>query len=247
MAKDTDYQCAHSVKNLFLQKISNSPTLMKLQLPKDWQQLLKATLNANEFSTLEAAVALAYQHGQCYPPANLIFEAFNLCGFQTAKVVILGQDPYHSAGQAHGLSFSVPMGQKLPPSLKNIFKELKTDIPAFEVPFSGDLSGWAQQGVLLLNAVLSVEAAKPGSHRALGWEWFTDQVIAALSREKETMVFMLWGNYAHTKIPLIDANKHLILKAAHPSPLARGAFFGSKHFSACNAYLKKHALPEIIW
>lgn len=247
MAKDTDYQCAHSVKNLFLQKISNSPKLMKLQLPKDWQQLLKTTLETQEFRTLEMAVDQAYHQNTCYPPAQLIFEAFNLCGFASAKVVILGQDPYHGVGQAHGLSFSVPMGQKMPPSLKNIFKELKTDIPAFEVPFSGDLSAWAQQGVLLLNALLSVEASKPGSHRALGWEWFTNQVITSLSREKENMVFMLWGNYAHTKIPLIDANKHLILKAAHPSPLARGAFFGCKHFSACNAFLNKHALPEITW
>ena len=220
---------------------------MKFQLPDDWQQMLKASLEVEEFRTLDAAVDDAYRQHVCYPPNTLIFEAFRLCPVAAAKVVILGQDPYHGAGQAHGLSFSVPIGQKLPPSLKNIFKELQTDVPAFEMPFSGDLSAWAQQGVLLLNAVLTVEASKPGSHRPLGWEWFTDQVITTLSREKENLVFMLWGNYAHTKMPLIDTNKHLILKAAHPSPLARGAFFGSKHFSACNAYLKKHALPEIIW
>lgn len=247
MPKDTEYQSAYGVKNLFLQKISNSPKLMNLQLPIDWQEMLTVTLNADAFKSLETAVIQAYNQQLCYPPSNLLFEAFRLCSFENTKVVLLGQDPYHGAGQAHGLSFSVPMGQKMPPSLKNIFKELKSDVPNFEIPFSGDLSSWATQGVLLLNAILSVEAGKPGSHRTLGWEWFTDQIITTLSQEKNNLVFMLWGNFAHSKIPLIDASKHMVLTAAHPSPLARGAFFGSKHFSACNAYLRKNNCKEIVW
>jgi uracil-DNA glycosylase len=181
-----------------------------------------------------------------YPAKEHVFEAFNLCAWEEVKVVILGQDPYHNPGQANGLSFSVPEGMKIPPSLVNIFKEIKTDLRIQND--QGNLSAWAAQGVLLLNAILTVNENEPASHRKAGWEAFTDEVIQKLSREKCHLVFMLWGNFAQSKAKLIDGNKHLILEAAHPSPLsAYRGFFGCKHFSKANAYLKVHGLAEIEW
>jgi uracil-DNA glycosylase len=182
-----------------------------------------------------------------YPPSGLVFNALNLCPFDTIKVVIMGQDPYHGAGQAHGLCFSVNDGVKQPPSLRNIFKELQADIEGFSPPESGNLQAWALQGVLLLNSVLTVAASSPGSHRSFGWEKFTDAVINAVSSRKDHAVFMLWGAYAISKEPLIDQQKHLVLKAAHPSPLAGGAFFGCRHFSKANSYLVEHGVAPINW
>jgi uracil-DNA glycosylase len=176
-----------------------------------------------------------------------LFNALQLCPLSSLKVVIIGQDPYHGAGQANGLSFSVNDGIKVPPSLQNIFKELKTDIPGFEIPTSGNLEAWAKQGILMLNAVLTVQAGLPGSHKKYGWQNFTDAIIKLISDKKQHVVFLLWGNYAITKSELIDSNKHLVLTAAHPSPLARGAFFGSKHFSKTNNYLTANGLTPVNW
>lgn len=216
-------------------------------LPKDWQNLLKSEFSEAYFQSLQKFLEQEYLQAKIiYPPRPYIFRAFELCHFQDLKVVIIGQDPYHGPGQAHGLSFSVNDGVKLPPSLKNIFIELKADLN-IDIPFTGNLTHWAQQGVLLLNAILTVEAGKPGSHRLKGWETFTDALIKLISSEKEHVVFLLWGNYAIEKANLIDESKHLVLKAAHPSPLARGAFFGSKHFSKTNAYLQKQGLSQIQW
>lgn len=181
-----------------------------------------------------------------YPPEELIFRAFELTPFDKVKVLVLGQDPYHNPGQAMGLSFSVPAGMKAPPSLKNIFKEMESDL-GIKMSGATDLTAWAEQGVLLLNAVLSVRANEPASHTALGWQKFTDKVISTLSREKEGLVFMLWGNYARSKAPLIDSSRHLVLQAAHPSPLARGAFFGCRHFSKANLYLEERGEKAIDW
>ena len=183
-----------------------------------------------------------------YPSNNLIFNAFEHTPFNAVKVVILGQDPYHGARQAHGLSFSVQTGIGLPPSLQNIFKELQTDIPGFDFPSHGDLTYWADQGVLLLNATLTVEASKPGSHQKKGWEIFTDQVISELSSQRTGLIFLLWGKYAQAKEALIDNSKHYILKAAHPSPFsAHAGFFGCKHFSKAYEYLKRMGQREIDW
>lgn len=182
-----------------------------------------------------------------YPFELNVFKAFELCEFDKLSVVILGQDPYHGDGQAHGLSFSVPEGQALPPSLRNIFKELYDDL---HIPISknGNLESWAKQGVLLLNSILTVERNKPGSHRNIGWEKITDQVIQLISQRKENLVFILWGNFAINKLRLIDQSKHLVLTAAHPSPLsAYKGFFGCRHFSKANAYLKRHNKPIISW
>jgi uracil-DNA glycosylase len=198
------------------------------------------------FLQLNDFVTSAYSKLIIYPPQQLIFNAFNLCPFENVKVVLIGQDPYHGAGQANGLCFSVNDGMALPPSLRNIFKELKTDMNA-DIPFSGNLEKWAKEGVLMLNTILTVENAKPGSHKNKGWETFTDHIIKLISDQKEHVVFLLWGNYAFEKEKLIDASKHLILKAAHPSPLARGAFFGSKPFSKTNTYLKENGINEIDW
>ncbi len=182
-----------------------------------------------------------------YPPGSLIFNAFNQTPFDKVKVIILGQDPYHGEGQAHGLSFSVPDGIKPPPSLVNIFKELQSDLQ-IPIPQSGNLSHWAQQGVFLLNAMLTVESNQSASHQKIGWQYFTDAAIKQLSEKKEHLVFLLWGKFAQQKKELIDANKHLILEAAHPSPFsAYNGFFGCKHFSKTNAYLAQHNLELINW
>ncbi len=216
-------------------------------LSPEWNDLLKAEFEKPYYKDLTTQVNNAYKSHTIYPAANLVFHALQLCPFSDIKVVIIGQDPYHGPGQAHGLSFSVPDGIRVPPSLQNIFKELKTDIPGFELPTSGNLEAWAKQGVLLLNAVLTVQAGLAGSHKNFGWQHFTDALIKLISDKKEHVVFLLWGAYAIAKSELIDKHKHLVLTAAHPSPLARGAFFGSKHFSKTNDYLMKHHLQSINW
>jgi uracil-DNA glycosylase len=181
-----------------------------------------------------------------YPPGDKIFSAFNLTPFEKVKVVIIGQDPYHGPGQANGLCFSVSPGIATPPSLKNVFKELNSDL-GLPIPYTGNLEPWAKQGVLLLNATLTVRANTPGSHQKKGWENFTDAVIKTISDHKKGVVFLLWGNFAQTKEALIDQNKHYILKAAHPSPLARGAFFGCRHFSKTNKILEHEGHRPIDW
>ena len=216
-------------------------------LASDWANLLRDELDKEYFSKLSDLVTGAYGSGTVYPPASQVFSALNLCLPEQTKVIIIGQDPYHGPGQAHGLSFSVNEGIKQPPSLKNIFKELQTDIPGFEPPLSGNLEGWARQGVLLLNAILTVSAGQPGSHKHFGWEQFTNAVIRLINEKTKHRVFMLWGNYALQKKELIEQNRHLVLQAAHPSPLARGAFFGNKHFSLCNRYLETHGITPVNW
>lgn len=221
---------------------------MEKRFDKSWEPILEPLLDQPDMVELTFFVQQARDNGLVFPPKEDVFNAFKFTTFGALKVVILGQDPYHNDGQAHGLSFSVPKGIPLPPSLKNIFKELETDIPDFKIPPSGDLSYWAKQGVLLLNATLTVNAHLAGSHQKKGWEKFTDQVIQKISDEKEALVFMLWGAYAQKKANLIDSNKHLILKAVHPSPLSvyRG-FFGSRHFSQANHFLEKHGEKPIDW
>ncbi len=181
-----------------------------------------------------------------YPPGSQIFNAFEKTPFKNVKVVILGQDPYHNPGEAMGLSFSVPKGIRTPPSLQNIYKEIQTDL-GLPIPAYGDLTSWAEQGVFLLNAMLTVRQGDAGSHQKIGWQFFTDAVIKRLSEDGENIVFMLWGNFAKKKKEIIDTSKHLVLEAAHPSPLAGGAFFGCKHFSQANQYLKEQGKTEIDW
>lgn len=213
-----------------------------------WEAILNPLFATSQMQGLSAFVQAERQRHLVFPPADLVFNAFKLTPLSDVKVVILGQDPYHNDGQAHGLSFSVPAGIAIPPSLRNIYSELKSDIAGFDVPTHGDLTKWAQQGVLLLNATLTVRAHTAASHQKKGWEGFTDAVIAAISKEKEHVVFLLWGIYAIKKSALIDANKHLILTAVHPSPLSvyRG-FYGCKHFSQTNSYLQAHGLKPIDW
>lgn len=183
-----------------------------------------------------------------YPHPKNIFAALSSCPVEEVKVVILGQDPYHGLGQAHGLSFSVQDWVKLPPSLQNIYKELKLEYPEFEIPNSGNLTHWAEQGVLLLNSILTVEAGKPASHSKIGWETFTDSIISKLSQEREGLIFLLWGNFARSKKVLIDTQKHFVLEAPHPSPFsAHSGFFGCGHFKKVNEILKERAEKEIIW
>ncbi len=213
-----------------------------------WRNFLEEEFNSAYFKEIkDFLVSEKRADNLIYPPGSQIFSAFDRTPLDKTKVVILGQDPYHGPGQAHGLSFSVPEGIAIPPSLRNIFKELKTDI-GIDKPLSGNLELWASQGVLLLNATLTVRANVAGSHQNRGWEKFTDSVIQKLSNHKSNLVFILWGKYAQAKESLINPNKHFILKAAHPSPFAadRG-FFGCKHFSKTNEYLKKKGIPEIDW
>lgn len=212
-----------------------------------WKDALSTEFEKDYFKDLITEVSAFYLDTPVYPPPQYIFNAFSLCPLEKVKVVILGQDPYHGVGQAHGLSFSVPRGIRIPPSLKNIYKEIESDTGA-TIPESGNLEHWATQGVLLLNATLTVEANKPGSHQKLGWEEFTDTVIKKVSDKQEHVVFLLWGNYARAKRALIDDSKHLILEAPHPSPLsAYTGFFGCKHFSKTNDYLLKNAQSPINW
>jgi uracil-DNA glycosylase len=210
-----------------------------------WKTSLQDVMSQTSWATLCARVEEAYNSAVCFPPKGGLFKAFELCSPQQIKVVILGQDPYHGAGQANGLAFSVHTGVKAPPSLRNLLKEAFDDVGA--MPWV-DLSRWAEQGVFLLNTSLSVEEKKPGSHSSFGWEPFTDEVIRIISEQQAHVVFMLWGNHAQKKERLIDASKHLVLKAPHPSPLsAYQGFFGCKHFSKANAYLESKGLASVAW
>lgn len=215
-------------------------------LHNSWAQKLKMEFEKSYMVTLNEFLEKERATNTIYPKETEVFNAFNLTSFENTRVIILGQDPYHGPNQAHGLSFSVNYGVKTPPSLANIYKELKTDID-FSIPSHGNLTTWATQGVLLLNATLTVRAGEPGSHQKKGWEMFTDSVIKLISDEKEHCVFLLWGNFAKSKSTLIDLEKHLVLTAAHPSPLAGGAFFGSKHFSKTNEYLISKQFDPINW
>jgi len=221
---------------------------MKVNINADWEKFLQSIFDETYFEKLTAKIKDLYTKKIAfYPKASQIFAAFDNCPLKNLKVIILGQDPYHGIGQAHGLSFSVEMDKKIPPSLQNIFKELNADI-GFEIPKHGNLTNWAKEGVLLLNAVLTVLPNKPGSHQTLGWQQFTDDVIQKISHEKKHVVFLLWGNYAKQKQHLIDTNKHLVLTAPHPSPFsAHQGFFGSKHFSKANAYLVEHGIKPVDW
>lgn len=221
----------------------------QVAIADDWKALLQHEFDKPYFDELTAFIRQEKRAGKIiYPPGSQIFRAFDLTPFDKTRVVILGQDPYHGAGQAHGLCFSVNKGVPIPPSLQNIFRELQDDIPGVSVPGHGDLSAWAEQGVLLLNATLTVEQNKAGSHQNRGWEQFTDEVIRVISANRQHTVFMLWGKFAQSKAPLIDEQKHLVLKAAHPSPFsANNGFFGCRHFSRAKQYLAAHHLSPINW
>ncbi len=220
---------------------------MEVRIHKSWQKYLQKEFDSAYFQELTKFVKSEYSRKAIYPPAPLIFNAFNLTPFDSVKVVLIGQDPYHGAGQAHGLAFSVKKGIPKPPSLQNIFKEIKSDIGT-DIPIDGDLTRWAKQGVFMLNTVLTVRHSQAGSHAHKGWETYTDSVIKILSETKENLVFLLWGNYARAKRDLINQNNHLVLEAVHPSPFsADKGFFGCKHFSKTNKYLKEHRVEEIEW
>jgi uracil-DNA glycosylase len=220
---------------------------MEVKIEPSWKLKLKDEFEKEYFVNLSFFVRDEYAKNTIYPPGGLIFNSFNQCPFQNVKAVIIGQDPYHGPGQAHGLCFSVRDGVDFPPSLKNIFKEISLDM-GFDRPASGNLERWAQQGVLLLNATLTVRAHQAGSHQKKGWEQFTDSVIKVLNDEKENIVFFLWGAYAQKKGEAIDRSRHLVLESVHPSPLsASRGFFGNKHFSKCNDYLKLKGIEPIDW
>lgn len=220
---------------------------MQVKIAPSWKAHLSAEFEKPYFLQLIDFVKAEYTQNVVYPPGKEIFRAFDHCDFEQVKVVIIGQDPYHGPGQANGLCFSVRDGVRMPPSLVNIFKEIHKDLGK-PIPASGDLERWANQGVLLLNATLTVRASSPGSHQNKGWETFTDAVIKTISDQKENLVFLLWGAYAQKKGEVIDRNKHLVLMSPHPSPFsADRGFFGCKHFSKANAYLKSKGLTEINW
>ena len=220
---------------------------MDVQIEASWKDILSEEFRKDYFLKLVAFIKNEYKTKNIYPPGHMIFNAFNHCSFHKVKAVILGQDPYHGPGQAHGLCFSVNDGIPFPPSLENIFKEIQTDLN-IPVPQSGNLERWADQGVLLLNATLTVRAHQAGSHQNKGWETFTDEVIRLISENKEHVVFFLWGNYAQRKGSIIDPKKHLVLTSVHPSPLsASRGFFGNKHFSQCNDYLIQHHISPVSW
>lgn len=218
---------------------------MEVKIAESWKSQLLNEFEQPYFEKLIAFVKDEYANHIVYPPGKLIFNAFEQCAFDDTKVVIIGQDPYHGAGQANGLSFSVNEGVAIPPSLRNIFKEINADLGK-PIPKSGNLERWAKQGVMLLNATLTVRKDTAGSHQKKGWEKFTDAIIKIISDKKENVVFMLWGKYAQDKGAVIDTQKHLVLKAPHPSPLAKG-FDGNKHFSQANEYLKAKGMAEIDW
>ena len=220
---------------------------MDVKIEQSWKQVLQPEFDKPYFAQLTDFVRSEYRQHTVYPPGSLIFNAFNSCPFNDVKVVLLGQDPYHEPGQAHGLCFSVNDGVAFPPSLLNIFKELNTDL-GVPIPTTGNLQRWARQGVLLLNATLTVREHQAGSHQGRGWERFTDAVISLLSQQREGLVFILWGSYAQSKAQLIDPQRHLILRSAHPSPLsAYRGFFGNHHFTLTNDYLIKHGKEPINW
>jgi len=225
----------------------NKIALTSIEIEQSWKDILSDEFRADYFQQLKNFLVEEKTKYIVYPPGKLIFNAFNTTPFNKVKVVIIGQDPYHGPGQAHGLCFSVPEGIAIPPSLRNIYKELSSDM-RIDIPKHGNLTKWAEQGVLLLNATLSVRAHQAGSHQGKGWERFTDQAIRMVSDKREHVVFMLWGAFAQKKAALINADKHLILKSVHPSPLsAHRGFFGSKHFSAANEYLSQHGIQTIDW
>ncbi|MAR65445.1 MAG: uracil-DNA glycosylase [Flammeovirgaceae bacterium] len=220
---------------------------MRVKIEESWNNVLEKFFNKDYFKLLVEKVRNEYKFNTIYPKGDKIFNAFNLCPFDSLKVVIIGQDPYHGKGQANGLSFSVEKNIKIPPSLKNIFIELKNNYPEYEYS-NGDLTRWANQGVLLLNSILTVRKSEPGSHTNIGWEKFTDFVIKNISSEKSNIVFLLWGKYAQSKSRLIDDNKHLILKSPHPSPFsAHKGFFKNFHFKKTNEYLLLNNIKEINW
>ncbi|HDO23629.1 MAG TPA: uracil-DNA glycosylase [bacterium] len=220
---------------------------MDVKIEPSWKKALAEEFEKPYFKELAGFVKNGYKEGTVYPPPKFIFNAFELCPFDKVRVVILGQDPYHGRGQAHGLCFSVPESAAMPPSLQNIYKEINTDL-GLPIPQSGNLEHWAKQGVLLLNATLTVQAGNPASHQGRGWEQFTDAVIKKLSDEKEGLVFLLWGRYAKEKGEVIDRDRHLVLEAAHPSPFsAASGFLGCKHFSKANDYLASRGQTPIKW
>ena len=220
---------------------------MEVTIEESWKRVLSGEFEKEYFKTLRDFIHSEYRNKTIYPPAKQIFNAFDSCPFESVKVVILGQDPYHEPSQAHGLSFSVLPPCPPPPSLVNIYKEIRSDVGTL-VSANGDLTDWSRQGVLLLNATLTVEAHKAGSHQNKGWETFTDSAIKALAENREHLVFMLWGSYAQRKGAFIDRSRHLVLQAPHPSPLsAYRGFFGCKHFSSANAYLISQGLSPIVW
>lgn len=220
---------------------------MNVRIEESWRERLQSEFDAPYFAQLTDFVRHEYATTRVYPPGSQMFAAFDACPFDKVKVVILGQDPYHEPGQAHGLCFSVNDGVPFPPSLQNIFKEIHDDIGT-PIPMSGDLSRWAHQGVLLLNATLTVRAHQAGSHQNKGWEQFTDAVIHHLAQEREHLVFILWGAYAQRKGEFIDRSRHLVLQSPHPSPLsAHRGFFGNRHFSRANEYLVAHGIEPILW
>ena len=221
---------------------------MDVKIEPSWKEVLSSEFDKPYFAGLAAALHEEKAKGiTIYPPGSLIFNAFALTPFDSVRVVILGQDPYHNPGQAEGLSFSVPHGVALPPSLKNIYKEISDDIGVDMSRKDGSLRGWAEQGVFLLNAILTVRAGVAASHSRLGWQTFTDAVIQTLSERRDGIVFLLWGNFARSKKALIDTSRHYVLEAAHPSPLAGGAFFGCRHFSKTNQILINNGLQPIDW
>jgi len=231
----------------FLISVKQNSQNMDVKIEESWKSVLADEFEKNYFIELTSFVRNEYKIHKIYPPAKLIFNAFDQCPFNQLKVVILGQDPYHGPGQAHGLCFSVNDGIEFPPSLRNIFKELKNDLGK-EIPVNGNLTDWAKQGVLLLNATLTVRANQAGSHQNKGWEQFTDAVIHKINEQKQHVVFILWGNYAISKVKFIDENKHLVLSSVHPSPLsASRGFFGNRHFSRANEFLVKQGLEPINW
>jgi len=224
-----------------------TPTITQVQIEEGWKQALANEFQKPYFAEIKAFLLAERQAGKTiYPPGPLIFNAFNKTPFDAVRVVVLGQDPYHNPGEAMGLSFSVPKGVKVPPSLLNIYKEIKNSL-GIEPPMHGDLSRWAEQGVLLLNAMLTVEARKPASHQKIGWQQFTDAVIRTISERKSGVVFLLWGNFARSKKALIDETKHYVLESAHPSPLAGNAFQGCGHFVRTNEILEKQGSAAIDW
>ena len=221
---------------------------MDVRIESSWKQHLVGEFDKPYFVGLTNSVRSEYAQFTCYPPGRLIFNAFNLCPFDRVKVVIIGQDPYHEPGQAHGLSFSVQDGVMFPPSLQNIFKEIHDDLGT-DIPASGNLTRWAEQGVLLLNATLTVRAHQANSHSRLGWQTFTDAAIRALAVNREHIVYMLWGGYARGKAYMIDRSRNLVLESVHPSPLSanRGGWFGQHQFSRCNDYLRANGMEPIVW
>lgn len=239
------------LNRIFAQKCREGELLflnMDVQIEHTWKEQLQGEFDKPYFAQLTETVRREYQQTTCYPPGKLIFNAFNLCPFDQVKVVILGQDPYHEPGQAHGLSFSVQDGVMFPPSLQNIFKEIQNDLGT-PIPYSGNLTRWAQQGVLLLNATLTVRAHQANSHAQLGWQTFTDAAIQALARGREHIVYLLWGGNARSKARFIDSQRNLVLQSVHPSPLSanRGGWFGNHHFSLANQYLAQWGKEPIVW